>query len=73
MNKAQLAAREKFKFKLIELVKPHDILYRLDRKNDAAAVSKRRELWSQITMEMNQTFNLNWGERNYFKQDVRFI
>lgn len=49
--------RDKINSKLIELIKPHELLYNAKRANHKY-FKDRRELWNQITTKMNQTFKL---------------
>lgn len=53
-----LAARENMDRKLIELVKPHEILYN-GISNSHDCVGTRTELWNSIGEEMNQIFNVD--------------
>lgn len=50
--------------KLIELIKPHEVLYS-EMNTMNCTTYQRRELWKQITAEMNQTFNMDWGELSF--------
>lgn len=56
-----ITEREKINLKLIELIKPHEPIYDV-KKGSNISHTQRRELWDQITNEMNQTFNMNSGE-----------
>lgn len=49
--------REKINSNLINLVKRHEILYNRQHAN-MAYFESRRELWKQITKEMNETFKM---------------
>lgn len=53
------ADREKIDLKLVELVKPHEVLYNGSTSTSANYAEARTELWNDICMEMNKTFGLN--------------
>lgn len=47
--------RDEINSKLIELVKPHELLYNAKHSHHKY-FEDRRELWNRITTEMNQIF-----------------
>lgn len=50
-------SRKEINSKLIDLVKPHELLYNLKYANHQYFVD-RQELWNGIAAEMNRTFSL---------------
>lgn len=57
--------------KLIELIKPHEVLYsEMNLMN--CTIDERRELWELITAEMNQIFNMDWGEQVFPSETIPF-
>lgn len=49
--------RNEINLKLIALVQNHEILYSTQKFNNSL-FERRRELWDQISNEMNETFKL---------------
>lgn len=53
-----LANRERMDRKLVELVKPHEILYN-GKNSSHDYMNIRSDLWNNIAERMNRTFNVD--------------
>lgn len=52
------ANRDKMNLKLIQLVKPHEILYKTSRGETYTHHDERRIMWQKVAEEMNRLFKL---------------
>lgn len=59
---ARIAEREQISLRLIDLIKPHKVLFDSTKLATAQAIYERRELWNKIAIEMNHEFNMKLGK-----------